>query len=292
MDPRYVALFIGLDLLQSTILALIFASVALQSSSSYTVQASEWSGAAGYILAIDIAIAIIAFVYLIVARKLALKEASRCMLFELAFIAIFMLCLLLITAAAQVLIYSDIIPQAQALSSYDAATSLSFSSSVFVYMLLFKRKNLRMEIGSLGIGRSRFTVQNVGIGLLLFFIFLLVELGVSLFSIATGTQINTNVGLVLAGAPLWFYVFSAVIAPVNEEIFFRGFLVPRAGILISAVIFGLGHATYDSTFAIEVIAALAFGLLSGYVFRKTKSIYPSLLAHVLINSLAVLAFVR
>jgi membrane protease YdiL (CAAX protease family) len=37
-----------------------------------------------------------------------------------------------------------------------------------------------------------------------------------------------------------------------------------------------------------VVAALIFGLVAGYVFRKTESLYPSLVAHVLVNTLTIL----
>ena len=61
------------------------------------------------------------------------------------------------------------------------------------------------------------------------------------------------------------------------------------GIILSAIIFGLLHASYDSTFAVEVIAAMFFGFMAGYVFSKSDSLYPSMLTHILVNSIGVLA---
>ena len=103
----------------------------------------------------------------------------------------------------------------------------------------------------------------------------------------TGVQISTNVDVLLASAPLWFYAFSCIVAPLCEEVLFRGLMVPRLGIVVSALVFAALHASYDSTFAIEVIAALIFALIAGYVFRKTKSLYPSLVAHILVNTLTI-----
>lgn len=144
-------------------------------------------------------------------------------------------------------------------------------------------------LSRLGLSKNSLSVKIIGVGLVIFFALFTLELLVNVLSNVIGTTIDTNVGMLLGSAPVWFYIFSAVIAPINEEIFFRGFLVPRIGIVISAIIFGLLHASYNSTFGIEIIAAIIFGLVAGYVFKKTNSLYPSMIAHILINTLAVLA---
>lgn len=144
-------------------------------------------------------------------------------------------------------------------------------------------------LSKLGLSKSSISSKIIGIGLVIFFALFTLELLVNVLSNVIGTTIDTNVGMLLGSAPIWFYIFSAVIAPINEEIFFRGFLVPRIGIVFSAIIFGALHASYNSTFGIEIIAAIIFGLVAGYVFKKTNSLYPSMIAHILINTLAVLA---
>lgn len=61
------------------------------------------------------------------------------------------------------------------------------------------------------------------------------------------------------------------------------------GIVNSATIFGMLHAGYGSTFSIEVLAGITFGLVAGYVFVRMRSLYPSILAHIAVNSVAVVA---
>ncbi len=175
----------------------------------------------------------------------------------------------------------------------DVASLLSLSIAVILYLLLFKRLSFRKAVQGLGFSQKKGAkrtgkVRLVWLGLAIFIAIFIFEMAVGLIGQATNTQINTNVSAVLAGAPLWFYIYSAIIEPINEEIFFRGFLVPRIGILASSLIFGFAHYTYYSTFGIEVIAAFAFGTMAGYVFKKTKSIYPGIIAHILVNSLAVI----
>ncbi len=167
------------------------------------------------------------------------------------------------------------------------ALEIVFPASVIIYLWLYKKMNGRDMIKSLGLSKDKISFYVLGLGVLLFFIISILGIGVGLIQSITGTAINTNVAVEFAGAPLWFYLFASVITPICEEVLFRGFMVPRIGIIVSALIFGLLHFSYNSTFGIEIIAATIFGLLAGYVFKKTGSLYPSILAHILVNTLAV-----
>lgn len=173
----------------------------------------------------------------------------------------------------------------------DVALGFSFPISVIIYFKAYRKMGNREIIGSLGLNRKGLSAFNLMLGLLIFMIIMLISVATGILQNIINTPISTNVGMVLAGAPLWFYFFVAVVEPINEEILFRGFMVPRIGIILSALIFGVLHASYDSTFAIEVIAAIIFGLISGYTFRKTGSLYPSIIAHILVNTLAVLTLI-
>lgn len=170
-----------------------------------------------------------------------------------------------------------------------ALLSLFFPFFAFSWMIN-KGISPKEMLKRLGLSRDRLSSKMIAIGIIIFFALFALEIMVNLVSSITNTTINTNVNLVLGSAPLWFFIFTSVIAPINEEIFFRGFLVPRIGIVVSAVIFGLLHASYNSTFGVEIIAAIIFGLIAGYVFKKSNSLYPSIVAHILLNTLAVLAF--
>ena len=170
----------------------------------------------------------------------------------------------------------------------DVATLIPLSIAVFVYGIFFKNAKPSKVFAQLGFTTKGGVISKIMLGLVIFLIVLCIELIISVISIATNVQINTNVGMAFAGAPLWFYIFSATIEPINEEILFRGFLVPRMGIIPSALLFGLAHYSYNSTFGVEVIAAFIFGIIAGYVFRRTKSIYPGMIAHILVNTIAVI----
>ena len=77
------------------------------------------------------------------------------------------------------------------------------------------------------------------------------------------------------------------LAPFFEEIFFRGVLFKNvekhnivAMIMISGVIFGLWHMNYSQT-----LYTATLGICSCFLVAKTKSIFPSIIAHFVLNLL-------
>ena len=195
-------------------------------------------------------------------------------------------------------------------ANLDIDLSMFFSFIVFSY-LLARGQRLGKIIKGLGLSKDRITTRNMLRGLLLFALILLTEFMIEGFSAATGIQLPTNVSEVLSGMPLYFLLFTFIVAPINEEILFRGFLVPKLsaiastvfsmilhrqyypvsqwiGIIASAMLFALPHLfTYASLS--EFFAALVFGLLAGYFFKRYKSLYTTVLAHALVNLLTIAA---
>jgi len=90
---------------------------------------------------------------------------------------------------------------------------------------------------------------------------------------------------------MWFILFKALIlafmAPICEEILFRGFLLGRftykfglkRAIVFSSICFGVLHIT-------NVFGATMLGIISCLLYLKTKSLLPSIIAH-LINNIIV-----
>ena len=83
----------------------------------------------------------------------------------------------------------------------------------------------------------------------------------------------------------------AVAGPIAEEIFFRGFVLSgllkrfgvRRALLLSSLVFGLFHIDPGA-----IVPTFALGLVLGWVYLKTGSIWPSIFAHALHNGVAVL----
>ena len=108
-----------------------------------------------------------------------------------------------------------------------------------------------------------------------------------LFQLYTALGIADS-GLVLGairGVPIYILFLAVAVNPFTEEIFFRGFLVPRIGVLPAAAIFGLSHLSYGSI--AEVVSMFFIALLFGIVFEKRRSLLPVIVSHIIINSAAV-----
>ncbi|MEW6535888.1 MAG: CPBP family intramembrane glutamic endopeptidase [Candidatus Auribacterota bacterium] len=88
-------------------------------------------------------------------------------------------------------------------------------------------------------------------------------------------------------------LFIAFIGPVCEEIFFRGFLYRSlkkyigvfGGLLISAVLFSLIHNNMMAFFPI-----LGLGIMLGILVEKTGSLLPSIVMHIIVNSVSLALF--
>lgn len=96
-----------------------------------------------------------------------------------------------------------------------------------------------------------------------------------------------------------FGILAVTLAPVFEELFFRGFLQPLlsrtfgvlAGILVTALVFGLLHAPeYDWKWQYVVAVSLA-GAVFGWVRARTNSIIPSTIMHGCYNLVFVIALI-
>ena len=96
-----------------------------------------------------------------------------------------------------------------------------------------------------------------------------------------------------AGAYAANFVVVALVAPVVEELTFRGVgygLLEQYGrplaIVVVGIAFGLAHGLVE---ALPVLAA--FGMLLSWLRAKTDSVIPGMIVHALFNSIALVAAV-
>jgi membrane protease YdiL (CAAX protease family) len=94
----------------------------------------------------------------------------------------------------------------------------------------------------------------------------------------------------------FFALVVLVIAPIGEELLFRGALLrgllrrtnPATAVWISGLVFALVHVALDPGAGFAVPALLGLGLLSGYRALRTGDLSESILLHAGFNLLAVL----
>lgn len=189
--------------------------------------------------------------------------------------------------------------------------SLLFNALAFTFNLVFLGGTALL----LGAARGRFSLEEIGlrparwkwawlglsVGLVLLLLPLRSALGMLVENLLHGgmesLEVRTQMVLPEGATSGWIsfavtLLFVGVLVPFSEELFFRGaiytWLRERtpvwAAVLISSMIFGLGHI--DS--AGVVAASFVMGVVNAWVFEKTRSIWVPILIHILNNSLAVI----
>ncbi|GGA72709.1 CPBP family intramembrane glutamic endopeptidase [Ornithinibacillus halotolerans] len=182
-----------------------------------------------------------------------------------------------------------------------AGTLTGFIMSIIfiggLYFIAIRPKKL----GWKEVGLQPFPIRYLGniIGWTVFLIIISIMLSYILeflFNIGTDNNKTESVQSRLSTINILIaFVSAAIISPIYEEIFYRGFLYRWLrtkygvlnGILVSSFIFMLVHIpTYNS---------LPYTFVSGVVFawtyEKTKSVYPAMIIHGLFNGVSVVLMV-
>jgi membrane protease YdiL (CAAX protease family) len=128
-------------------------------------------------------------------------------------------------------------------------------------------------------------VTAIGVGISIGYEALLQELG-------WGTSSDIYLPFNANGIGIAFFaIIAAVVAPLAEETFFRGFLLQGIGkrlkfawaAIISAAIFSLAHFSPSGLVPIFIL-----GLMLAWLYNKTKSIWPCIVVHCAYNSIALI----
>ena len=144
------------------------------------------------------------------------------------------------------------------------------------------------------LGLRPFSLKVIGVGLALFVLFFMINMVYAAILAVFGLEIQPDVigPLFAEGEIPFLLVFGAVIvAPVVEEIFFRGFVFPglrnkwgwKVALVGSAALFALVHIIPTSYLPIFLL-----GAIFAYLYQISGSIWPGILLHTTVNSLAVI----
>lgn len=150
----------------------------------------------------------------------------------------------------------------------------------------------RVTGGAFGLRPARLA-SSVGYVIGAYVLFLIVA---AAWTTALGIQDRENIAVDLGTRDSVFAFVAAgflvcVVAPLAEEVFFRGFLygalrkrgVPIAA-LVSGVTFGLAHVASSPIGFVVPLATL--GVILALLYERTGSLYPSIALHSLNNSIA------
>ncbi len=100
---------------------------------------------------------------------------------------------------------------------------------------------------------------------------------------ASGPEVVANIFLVAI-------VIDGIVGPVAEELFFRGYLLPRMAYLkgwapvLNGLLFGLYHFWQPHNY----FAIIAVGIILSYIVWRKKNVYLGILIHCIINILGAI----
>jgi len=139
----------------------------------------------------------------------------------------------------------------------------------------------------LGFGKFDWKTLGLGCGLLIGgYIIILVHNGI-LFLLGVDTQGEAILKLFASlDSPVWFLIVAVVVAPLVEEIFFRGFLFQGFrqkygwinATLLSSAIFAAAHLDL-----VSLIPTFILGVVLAYVYHRSNSVWPGIILHFLVN---------
>jgi membrane protease YdiL (CAAX protease family) len=90
----------------------------------------------------------------------------------------------------------------------------------------------------------------------------------------------------LVALPLVYRLIIVVVAMTVEEAFFRGFLQPRFGLVMSSVMFALSHFSYGLPFMI--VGVFTISLVIGRTFQRSGDLLPCIVAHGVFDAVQLL----
>jgi hypothetical protein len=150
----------------------------------------------------------------------------------------------------------------------------------------------KYNVGWRALGVQGFSAEILGIGLGL----MILSMGLNLVSSLVLSQFNLQAQMDFVAlfqelsSPWLLLVGGIVVAPVVEELVFRGFVFAglrerygwwKAG-LISAGIFAVIHLQ-----PLAVIQILVLGMIFAYLYHRSGSIWPAVIMHVLTNAVGL-----
>lgn len=169
--------------------------------------------------------------------------------------------------------------------SYYSIPIVSIIVILIFLIILFARKNIKDVFAPIAIKKI---IKYILLALVLnlFLNLIIAFLPVTKYI----SSLNESIDIALSGSFLYVLLGTGILAPIMEEIIFRygicynlSKINRHYGVIVSALIFGLMHGNL-----IQGTYAALLGTIFGYINQKEKSLLPSIIMHISINSLTVL----
>lgn len=162
---------------------------------------------------------------------------------------------------------------------------ISLHAGIFFVALFFLYgKNWALTIKKLGIPGNLKRNATYFVGGIIAVVLATILLNILFYFL--NIQDGTNIAERIRELPLYLLFFGIFLAPISEELFFRAFLVEKAGIWISSILFAASHLAYGSI--AELLGTFVIGLIFALIYKKSKSILPVIAIHFVFNLVSII----
>ncbi|HET9908205.1 MAG TPA: type II CAAX endopeptidase family protein [Anaerolineales bacterium] len=168
------------------------------------------------------------------------------------------------------------------------SAALIFIQLAFLLPLVLIFVWRHIPVRYLGFGKFDWNTLGIGCGLLIGSYFFIIIHNLILMALGVDTQGEAIFRFFESlESPLWFFFVGAVLAPIVEEIFFRGFVFQGfrqrygwvSAMVLSSVVFAAAHLDLVAFFP-----TLILGCLLAYMFQRSNSVWPGAILHFLVNA--------
>lgn len=105
-------------------------------------------------------------------------------------------------------------------------------------------------------------------------------------------SLKSAITRLLGPCSVFMAFYLALVSAVGEEVLFRGAIQPFAGLVVTSILFGLLHMGPDGRISAWSLWAMLAGLLLGWMFNETGSLWPPIIAHFGVNAVSILRLRR
>ena len=206
---------------------------------------------------------------------------------------IFLTFFMLLSSTILQLIGINIIPQGTHLIVFNIFTIfISYFIVAFFYYKIGKRKiDYKKLFGEASLSKAMIGIAT-GMG-----IFLFQQLSYRIF-IPTNTTVGSNVQTLQSIPVLFMVLFAIVLAPIVEELFFRGFFYEITNKQTNSYVYYIGTASLFALLHLQNLNSPMYaiynlfivfisGLVFGFVYRKTNWIGTNIIAHATANGIVI-----
>lgn len=200
---------------------------------------------------------------------------------------------MLLSSTILQLIGINIIPQGTHLIVFNIFTIfISYFIVAFFYYKIGKRKiDYKKLFGEASLSKAMIGIAT-GMG-----IFLFQQLSYRIF-IHTNTTVGSNVQTLQSIPVLFMVLFAVVLAPIVEELFFRGFFYEITNKQTNSYVYYIGTASLFALLHLQNLNSPMYaiynlfivfisGLVFGVVYRKTNWIGTNIIAHATANGIVI-----